>query len=167
MTILSNLQVRRLIHNLDPEFKDMVTLMYCSALRINEVASLLRSQVNMESETFQVCGKRNRWRRLPFTYGVPSIFSRALAANRAIYVFERSYSYPFGVRQIRQAIYDAAKRAGLSDVHPHTLRHSRATSLMDGGCDLWHVKQLLGHADIRTTEIYLHYSVEGLRKAMS
>lgn len=167
MKVLSKIQIRQLIRAVEPEFKDMVTLMFSLGLRINEVTKLERGRVDLQNETLTVVGKGNRSRLLPFTYGVDVIMKRALKANRAKYCFEHYYGYPYGNRRLRKAVYDAAARCNLVGVHPHTLRHSRATTLIDDGCSLWHVKQLLGHADIRTTAIYLHYSVEGLRKAIN
>lgn len=141
--------------------------MFNLGLRINEVTKLRRSAVDVQNETLTVIGKGNRSRLLPFTYGVDAIVKRALRANRKEFLFEHYYGFPYGNRRLRQAVYDAANRIKVAGVHPHTLRHSRATTLIDDGCSLWHVKQLLGHADIRTTAIYLHYSVEGLRKALN
>lgn len=167
MNILSDVQVRRLIKCLDPEFKDMVTIMWSLALRINEVTQLTRAQVDLESEQVRIIGKGNQERLLPFFYAESKIFPRVMKANNALYVFEKSYTYPYGNRQVRQAIYDAATKAKLPNVHPHTLRHSRATWMLDNNLDSMRVKQLLGHKDIRTTDIYINYSVEGLRRAMA
>lgn len=166
MKTLSKIQVRALVRSVEPEYRDMVTLMFNLGLRINEVTKLKRSAVDLANETVLIQGKGGRERLLPFTYGVDVIMKRALKANRKEFLFEHYYGYPYGNRKVRQAVYDAAKLINLEGIHPHTLRHSRATTLIDDGCSLWHVKQLLGHADIRTTAIYLHYSVEGLRKAI-
>lgn len=171
MQIISKIQVRQLVQALAPEYKDLVTLMYCLGLRLNEVTKLKRAQVNQSNETLLICGKGAgkgpRWRVVPWTFGVDKILSRAMKANRAIYVFEKHYGYCYGNREIRQAVYDAAAACGLPGMHPHTLRHCRATHWLDDGVDLWTVKQLLGHASIKTTDIYLSYSVEGARKALA
>src|SRR5258708_14553528 len=69
------------------------------------------------------------------------------------------------VRQILRIVVRAARRAGVTGVHPHTFRHSMATHCLDHGMDIRHVQELLGHTSLVATQKYLHVSVVNLQKA--
>lgn len=166
MKVLNRVQVAELINHTPPEFKGMISVMFHLGLRISECVKLPRYRVDIGGKVVYIHGKNNKAAILPLI-GIPLAVLRAeMKKNRGVYVWENSYTYHYGVRQIRQVIYDAANAAGLRNVHPHTLRHSRATTMLDAGRDIYRVKQLLRHSDVRTTQVYLDYSVEGLRKSM-
>lgn len=166
LKVLNSKQVERLISCAPDEFKGMLTVMFGLGLRLSECVKLPRRNVDIEGKVVYIHGKGNKAAILPLVGKVLNVLRKEMKTNRAEYVWESSYTYHYGQRKVRQVVYDAANAAGLKYVHPHTLRHSRATTMLDAGRDIYRVKQLLRHSDIRTTQIYLHYSPEGLRKAL-
>jgi integrase/recombinase XerC len=150
----------------------IVELLYASALRVSEVAGLDLGDVDHGRLTVRVVGKGSKERVVPF--GVP--------AKRAIVDYER-HRHELEVDPIRALFLGArGKRIGtrtiyeliatlLADVPgsgpagPHTLRHTAATHLLDGGADLRSVQELLGHASLGTTQLYTHVSAERLKES--
>ncbi len=142
-----------------------VELLYGAGLRASEVMALPRSALTVNRPYAIITGKGNKERLVPLSDTV-----QAAARNYLPFVPESSrYLFPMGANnqgqtihltriRLYQMIKSLAVEAGLnpSDVSPHILRHAFATHLLEGGADLRSVQQLLGHADIGTTQIYTH-----------
>lgn len=165
--VLNSSQVNDLIECTPAEFKGMVSVMFEMGLRLSECVLLPKHCIDLPAKIAYINGKGNKAAILPLMPDVLAALRAAMKMNTGFYVWEWYYGHPYGMRKIRQVIYDAARDAGLKYVHPHTLRHSRATTMLDAGRDIYRVKQLLRHSDVRTTQIYLAYSPEGLRKALT
>lgn len=150
----------------------MIELMYAAGLRVSELVSLEISDVNLGSATVRTIGKGSKERVVPLhEVAVNAVESYLLGvrpqlANRAhsdaLFLGRR------GRRLSRQAFWQRLKRvaskAGISaHITPHTLRHSFATHLLQGGASLRHVQELLGHSSISTTQIYTHLTSEHVR----
>jgi integrase/recombinase XerD len=152
----------------------LLELMYASGLRASETISLDVSDVDLEHGLVRARGKGSKERLVP-------VGGKAIAAVR-VYLRggrprllrsadERKLFLNFrGGPLTRQGLYKIvlrhAEAAGLSDrMSPHTLRHSFATHLLSGGCDLRSVQEMLGHADLSTTQLYTHLSGEELKEA--
>jgi integrase/recombinase XerC len=148
----------------------IVELLYASALRVSELASLDTGDVDFERATVRVLGKGAKERVVPF--GVPArralerwleVREPADAGERAIFLNGRGRRV--GTRTVYQVIAEIlADQPGSGPAGPHTLRHTAATHLLDGGADLRAVQELLGHASLGTTQIYTHVSTERLRE---
>jgi site-specific recombinase XerD len=151
--------------------KAILELMYSAGLRVSEAVSVDVQDVDLAAGTVRVRGKGNKDR--------VTIFGRKCAEAIKLYIAsERDPSLDGALflgqgnrrvttRTVQNVIKRWAKHAGLPDsVSPHTLRHSFATHLLDGGADLKSVQQLLGHESVATTQIYTHVSVERLRDAV-
>ncbi|MCC6677054.1 MAG: tyrosine recombinase [Phycisphaerales bacterium] len=160
----------------------MLELMYASGLRASEVATVGLIDLAQDLAFVRVHGKGNKHRVVPI--GVPA--RRALEAY--LHDVRPKLSSPEGRRGIHAAANDQgkiflsrtgrplervavwqivtrhARAAGLHKAHPHTLRHSFATHLLAGGADLRVVQELLGHADISTTQIYTHVDRSRLKE---
>jgi integrase/recombinase XerC len=149
--------------------KAIMELFYSSGLRLSELAGLRWDQVDVASGLITVTGKGNKTRVVP----LGSYASAALAAwNRvrgqfagfeepAVFVSNRGL--PISVRTIQSRIKHWARRQGLPQrVYPHLLRHSFASHMLESSGDLRAVQELLGHADISTTQVYTHLDFQHL-----
>ena len=152
----------------------MLELLYSSGLRASELCSVTTADIRNTLGVIRVEGKGGHQRLVPM--GKPAI--RAVdryqsqsrmhllsRAERALpNLFLSKNGQPMDRVRLWAIVKRSAARAGLVDVHPHTLRHSFATHLLQGGADLRVVQELLGHADIGTTEIYTHVDRAQLKK---
>lgn len=146
----------------------VLELLYGSGLRVAELCSLDCSSIDLAQQAIRVWGKGSKERRVPL--GEPAcdalrawneLRSEAAPpqAGEALFTNERGHRLtPRDVRRILD-------RRSASPTHPHALRHTYATHLLDGGADLRAVQELLGHADVATTQRYTHVSKERLTAA--
>ncbi len=160
---------------LAPRDLAMLELIYACGLRASEVCSLNVDDIKRDASVIIVTGKGNKQRMVPI--GKPAL--RAIAAYlescRPRLATARSGDTLLLSRSGRalervaiwQLVKKHAARAGLGKVHPHVLRHSFATHLLAGGADLRVVQELLGHADIGTTEVYTHVDRSRLHEVIT
>jgi integrase/recombinase XerD len=151
----------------------MLELLYGAGLRVSELLSLEVAGLNLEERFLRVIGKRSRERLVPVGSSAVEAARAWLVHGRPLMAKGRVVPWLFlnrrGTRLSRmggwQVVHDCARVAGLRKrVTPHTLRHSFATHLLEGGADLRVVQELLGHADIATTQIYVHVDREYVRE---
>ena len=151
--------------------KAIMELFYSSGLRLSELATLRWEQVDLPSGMVTVTGKGNRSRMVP----VGRIAAEALlewrkarvnfASFEEPHVFVSQRGTPIAVRTIQSRIRYWAKRQGMpQNIYPHLLRHSFASHMLESSGDLRAVQELLGHADISTTQIYTHLDFQHLAK---
>ena len=150
----------------------ILELAYGAGLRASEVAGVRKQDLELAEGSLKVVGKGNKERVAVF--GEPC--SRAVAAyiehertdpTKGDPLFTNPAGRALTTRTVQNVIKRWARAAGLpEDVSPHTLRHSFATHLLDGGADLKTVQQLLGHENLATTQVYTHVSIERLREAV-
>ncbi len=147
----------------------LLELLYGSGLRVSEVCSLTDDRVDLRQRMVRVLGKGSKERVVPISESAATAVESWQRARRtwprAEGVGERTMflNHRGGVLSPRDArrILD---RRSLTPVHPHALRHTFATHLLDGGADLRVVQELLGHADLATTQHYTHVTRDRLRK---
>lgn len=164
-------QVERLIESVtesDPlglRDRAMLELLYASGLRVAELCGLRLEALHFEEGFVRVTGKGNKTRLVPVGEAARDALTRYLATERPALVGPKTGGEVFlsirGKKLTNQRIWQLVKqyaaRAGLeSNVYPHILRHSFATHLLAGGADLRIIQEMLGHADISTTQIYTH-----------
>ena len=154
----------------------VVELLYGSALRVSELVGLDTGDVDASRLTARVTGKGGKQRVAPFGVparaalaawterGRPQLVDAAVPATPALFVGPRGGR--LGVRSVHRLVADLlVDLPGSGPAGPHTLRHTAATHLLDGGADLRAVQELLGHASLGTTQIYTHVSAERLRES--
>lgn len=158
----------------------MLELLFSAGLRVSEAASLDREQVNLERQEFSVRGKGGKVRIVFISNSAknalqkyldkrvdidPALFIRIKVGTNKEADME---GLRLTTRSIQRIVKKYANKAGIvKDVHPHTLRHSFATDLLQNGADIRSVQAMLGHANITTTQIYTHVTNKGLKDVHS
>jgi integrase/recombinase XerD len=152
----------------------LLELMYASGLRASEAIGLELEDIALEERVLRARGKGSKERVVPIGQAALRALSAYLERGRPKLVKGRPELHLYvnfrGGQLTRQGLYKIVRRhalsAGLADrMSPHTLRHTFATHLLAGGCDLRSLQEMLGHADIATTQIYTHLSAERLKDA--
>ena len=142
----------------------IVELLYGSGLRVSEVCTLQQRSFDLDAGTVRVWGKGEKERIVPLSAPAVGAIRRFLdvtaATSTAGPLFANQRKNPLTPRDVRRII----DRRAAEPTHPHALRHTFATHLLDGGADLRTVQELLGHADLSTTQIYTHISKERLQR---
>jgi integrase/recombinase XerD len=150
----------------------ILELLYASGLRVSELVNARLEHLDLDSRIIRVTGKGNKTRLVPVGQRAIDAIQTYLAGERPHFVKKKTGSELFlsdrGTRlttvRIWQIVKQVAKHAGLDlNVYPHLLRHSFATHLLSNGADLRIIQEMLGHADISTTEIYTHVDQQRLK----
>ncbi len=150
--------------------KAILELMYACGLRVSEAVELKMSDVDVDAGILTCKGKGSKTRKVPVGKSAIEWLKNYLIVRRGkenieiSNIFVTSAGRPINRQTIFLFIKEYAEKIGLEDVSPHTLRHSFATHLIQNRADVRSVQQLLGHADISTTQIYTHITDTHLRK---
>lgn len=152
----------------------MIELLYATAIRVSELTSIRPGQIDITTRTLRVVGKGDKERVVPFGVPAATAVQDYLEHGRAALlrggdselVFVSATGKTLGPRSVYQVVARLlSDYPGSGPLGPHTLRHTAATHLLDGGADLRSVQELLGHASLGTTQIYTHVSTERLAQA--
>ena len=143
----------------------VLELLYAAGLRVSELCGLDRGDIDLRGRTVTVLGKGGKQRRVPIHDTAAAALRAWLHDGRdamegppeAAFVNQRGAR--LGPRDVRRIL----DRRAAAPTHPHALRHTYATHLLDGGADLRVVQELLGHSSLATTQVYTHVSKERLR----
>lgn len=146
-------------------------LLYGCGLRVAELCALDVGDVDLERRTVRAWGKGSKQRQVPLGEPAADAVRRWLAGPRAALLTTASPPEALlvnrrGRRLTPRDVRRILDRRAAAPTHPHALRHTYATHLLDGGADLRAVQELLGHADLATTQIYTHVSKERLRQVV-
>lgn len=159
---------------LDIRDRAMLEIFYASGLRVSEVTGARLEHLNLDEGWVRITGKGNKTRLIPVGAAARDAVRRWLEAARPKLVNPKTQSFVFLNRnggklttaRVWQIVKERTKLAGLdpAKVHPHLLRHSFATHLLSNGADLRVIQEMLGHADISTTQIYTHVDQRRLKE---
>lgn len=170
---LAAAQVNSLLESIDPQEiplgardRAMLEMLYSSGLRVSELISLRPEQVDWDEMFLRVLGKGQKTRYVPLGGMAATALRHYMqhARSKLVHSGRRATTLFLSVRgtaltreRIRQIIKDRARAIGLPEnVYPHIMRHSFATHLLENGADLRVIQDMLGHADLATTQIYTH-----------
>ena len=178
-SFLSTTEVTRLLETPDPATpvglrdRALLELLYASGLRVSELVSLNFGQIDFDSNEIRVVGKGSKERVVLMGKPAARALSAYLKEGRPQLLGEKRTNAIFISRQgerlierrVQKILEKYARMAGIERrVHPHMLRHTFATHMLDGGADLRVVQELLGHADLSSTQVYTHVSKSQARK---
>jgi integrase/recombinase XerD len=182
--VLSLEEINRILDAADPAaetatkfvWRDRAILetLYATGMRVSELTGLTQSNILEEQQLVRVFGKGSKERLVPigefalkwineYKRRLRSVLADGKRSNDAVFLNHRGG--PISRVSVWQIVTDYTRRAGIKkEIHPHTFRHSFATHLLEGGADLRSVQEMLGHADITTTQIYTHIDREHLKQ---
>jgi integrase/recombinase XerC len=153
----------------------VVELLYCAGLRVGELCGLDLASLDLDQRLLRVLGKGRKERVVPFAHGASAALEAWLAARPALLaaapspqpaLFVGARGGRLDPRIVRRILAARSLAVGAhAGIHPHGLRHSFATHLIDGGADIREVQELLGHARLSTTQRYTHTSLAALMRA--
>ncbi len=151
----------------------ILELMYACGLRASELCELKLQDIDMQSRTISVIGKGSKERQLFFYKSLEPLLQSYISTTRPLLLSKEQHDYlftsqrgkPLSVRGLQHILKTQGEKAGLrTNLHPHMLRHTFATHLLDNGASLRIVQTLLGHESISTTQIYTHVTMDRLKK---
>jgi integrase/recombinase XerD len=175
---LNEMQVEQLLDSIDTKVplglrdRAMIEVLYASGLRISELANARLENFSVEDRILRVTGKGNKTRLVPVGRKACEALASYLSSERPRLVKHRSGSEIFlserGTKlttaRIWQIVKKHSRQSGLeTNIYPHLLRHSFATHLLSNGADLRIIQEMLGHADISTTQVYTHVDQQRLK----
>ncbi|MEA3329110.1 MAG: site-specific tyrosine recombinase/integron integrase [Nanoarchaeota archaeon] len=168
-TILSKNEIKNLFNELQTQkSKLIVCLMYACGFRVSELTNLKIDDINFPEKIGhirQAKGNKDRIFNIP-EFLIEELQEQTKKQEGKTYLFTGRKG-KLSTRNLQKIVSSAANRAGLKNIHCHTLRHSFATHLLEEGIDIRKIQELLGHADLSTTQIYTQVSTEELKKIKS
>ncbi|MEN8252712.1 MAG: site-specific tyrosine recombinase/integron integrase [Patescibacteria group bacterium] len=175
-------EVTRLIHSANGKNRAakrdraLLELLFSAGLRVSEIVSIDKEDLNLKRQEFSVRGKGDKIRIVFISDTAKKALEEYISARNdmdpALFVRDKTgtnkeadaKSLRLTTRSVQRIVKKYATKAGIvKDVHPHTLRHSFATDLLQNGADIRSVQAMLGHANITTTQIYTHITNENLK----
>ena len=155
----------------------ILELLYASGMRASELCALTFRQIDYRSRMIRVFGKGKKERLVPFGQKAQAAMEDYFKNQRDALLAHRKHPLPvdaffvsnkgrkLSVRSLEFILADVQKKTGIYyGLHPHMLRHSFATDLLEGGADLRLIQELLGHASLNTTQIYTHVSQKAMKE---
>ena len=168
--ILSKEEIKQLINATNNiKHKLILKLLYGCGLRVSEIVNIKKDDVNFNEGLLKISlgkGRKDRFVKIPDSLSEDLKKYSDLMNSRLL--FESNRNGKLTIATIQAIVKNSARKAGIKkNVHPHTLRHSFATHLLENGTDLRLIQKLLGHSDIKTTQIYLSISQQSIKKVKS
>lgn len=168
--ILTPEEIKRLIEaTSNIKHKLIIKLLYGCGLRVLELVNLRKQDINFQETLLHIKlskGRKDRFVKIPNS--IKEELENYYKLNNSDIFFQSARGGKLATNTIRKILKNSSKKAGITkNIHPHTLRHSFATHLLERGTDLRLIQKLLGHSDIKTTQIYLQISNQLIKNIKS
>ncbi|MFA5019709.1 MAG: site-specific tyrosine recombinase/integron integrase [Candidatus Pacearchaeota archaeon] len=168
--ILTINEIKSMIDNtLNIKHKLIIKLLYGCGLRVSEIVNVKLQNLNFDENLILIKlakGKKDRFVKIPDS--LKGELKNYCELNKGDYLFESNRGGKLTIKTIQKIIINSAKKAGIKKrVYPHLLRHSFATHLLEQGTDLRIIQKLLGHSDIKTTQMYTQISQASIKNIKS
>jgi len=163
--VLSREEIKKMIETTaNIKHKLILMCLYYAGLRLDEVRNLKWQDIDVDRGIIHVKTAKGGKERIVFLHPKLKEMLEIYGANKQGLVFISQMGRKYNKRTIQQIVKIAASRAGIKKkVTPHTLRHSFATHLLEGGADIRYIQQLLGHKNLQTTQIYTHVANKDIK----
>ena len=146
----------------------IIEMLYATGVRVSELVNIKYEDIDFNNRRIVVCGKGNKERIVYYGEYAEDVLKEYMATherNKEGYLFTNAHNERITDRGVRYIIDNIMKRLSVKvHVTPHVLRHTFATDMLNNGCDIKIVQELLGHASLRTTEVYTHVTNERLKE---
>ncbi len=164
--VLSKEEINEMIESVNNmKHKLVIMFLYYAGLRLDEARNIKWQDIDFDRETIHLKTAKGDKERIIFLHKKLSGMLEIYGAKEEGLVFVSKRDEKYNKRTIQQIIKSASKKAKIKkNVTPHTLRHSFATHLLEGGADIRYIQQLLGHKDLKTTQIYTHVANKDIKK---
>ena len=168
--ILTIYEIKKMIESTNNiKHKIVIKLLYGCGFRVSELINLKKSDLNFDEEIIHIRlakGKKDRFVKIPESVSLE--LGNYIKLNNSDILFSSNRAGKLTIKSIQKIVQNSAKKAGIKKrVYPHLLRHSFATHLLEQGTDLRIIQKLLGHSDIKTTQIYTHISQASIKNIKS
>lgn len=164
--VISKKQVRELIEKTkNMKHKLIMKILYSTGMRLNELVNLKRQDIDFDKNTVSIRKGKGKKSRITIISKDLNLDLLKYYSNEDLntdYVFEGRRGR-YSKKSVQEVVKQAGKRIGIK-LHPHMLRHSFATHLLESGVDMRYIQKLLGHSDVKTTQIYTHVSKKDIQK---
>ena len=164
--VLSKEEINKMIESTNNmKHKLVIMFLYYAGLRLDEARNIKWQDIDFDMEIIHLKTAKGDKERVVFLHKKPIEILKIYGTKKEGPVFVSQRDRKYNKRTIQQVIKSASKKVGIKkNVTPHTLRHSFATHLLEGGADIRYIQQLLGHKDLKTTQIYTHVANKDIKR---
>lgn len=164
--VLSREETSSMIHITDNvKYKLILMFLYCAGLRLDEVRNLRWLDIDFHREIIHIKTAKGGKERVVFLHPELKEMLKIHDINKEGFIFKSQRGRRYNKRTIQKIVEKSAEKAGIKKkTSPYTLRHSFATHLLEGGADIRYIQRLLGHKDLKTTQIYTHIANKDIKK---
>lgn len=147
----------------------IIEILYATGMRRGELLGLRKENIDFQAERVKVCGKRNKERIIPFARRLGNILSEYLETKEILFpdnpfLWINKKEKQLSEGQLSYLVKQYLSQTSVEQKTPHVLRHTCATHLLNEGADIYSVEKILGHESLATTQMYVHNTIETLKK---